>query len=139
MPARKKTLTQLALSGALAKDTKRHADDLGLIDPKVPNCGPLGDPPPHMTEYETSVWREIEGTLIPGLLTGAHRIAFEQLVKLTAMSRTDPDMSDGKLRMLHALYVQFAATPMTSQRLNLGVEKAVEENPFNEFLPKPKK
>lgn len=133
--ARRKTVTQLALSGALAQHPARHAVALGLEPAGDRPVSKIGDPPPNLTPYECSVWHELAAGMVPGIADASHRVAFEQMVRLLARCRTDPETPVGVQRLLVTLYQQFGMTPLSARQLGAAPAGNPEENEFTEFLP----
>ena len=111
------------LKGAHKKDPQRYRKE-------VPKSKlPLGEAPAHLTPEAAACWFEISGYSIPGVMTGADRIALEVLSNLLAEYRDDPrGFTAAKLNQLIGSLGRFGMTP--SDRTKLGVEKSKADNPF---------
>jgi hypothetical protein len=116
------------LKGADKKDPQRYRAEI----PK--SSRPLGSAPDHLGKQvepdPAACWFELETYCIPGVLTGADRIAMEMLATLLAEYRADPaKFPSTKLNQLSVMLGRFGMTP--SDRTKLGVEKSERHNAFD--------
>lgn len=121
----RKPTNVLELSGAFRKDPSR-----ARVDPVVDE--PLGDAPAWLTDDELHVWNEIVKCCPRGVLTGADRIALEEMCKLVHRSRVEgPAMPVGERQLLRTYLGQFGMTP--ADRAKIAGPKKREKNEFDEF------
>ena len=111
---------------------KKHPERYRAETPK--SARPLGGAPEHLGRNldpdPAACWFELESYCIPGVLTGADRIALEVLSNLLAEYRSDPvKFPSTKLNQLNTMLGRFGMTP--SDRTKLGVEKPERVNAFD--------
>jgi hypothetical protein len=80
MPARRKTLTELSLSGQLSHNPSRYKDRFN--QPK--SSGPLGKPPAKMRREDRVAWRELVKLVPGGVLERSDRWLVEVCAGLMA-------------------------------------------------------
>lgn len=87
--ARPQTPLEIAqATGARDKNPGRYEARKNAPEP----TGELGDPPAYFTDVQRDMWREVERTVPPGILTSADRFLVEYFSKLMCRHRSfDPD------------------------------------------------
>ena len=90
---------------------------------------PLGRAPADLIEGADACWYELSDMSVPGVLTGADRIALEVLANMLCEYRAAPkDFATTKLGQMIGILGRFGMTP--SDRTKLGVEDKKQDNPF---------
>ncbi len=90
---------------------------------------PLGLPPEHMSEEAQECWWEISHYSIPGVMTGADRLALEALSNYLAEYRDNPqEFAVGKMGHMIGLCARFGMSP--ADRNKLAIDKPNKKNPF---------
>lgn len=119
--------TILDARGAFKKNPNRARPD----EPDA--NGDLGEPPPHLTDYEQECWNEFVAGGFPGVLCKADRVGVELVAVLLAKSRTSPaTFLAAERNQLIKLLGQFGRTP--ADRSKIVVPKKEPENPFAKLL-----
>jgi phage terminase small subunit len=114
------------LKGATRQNPQRYRKET----PK--SAQPLGQAPVHLSDSAKGVWFEIESLAPAGVLTGADRFALEILAELLAEWRDSPrEFAVGKYTHLIGCLARLGMSPADRQKL--GMEKAKEGNPFDDF------
>lgn len=114
--ATRKPTAELALSGAIDKNPKRHANR--KTEPQ-PLAG-IGNPPKHFDDEHAAIWHEIATQCAPGVLFNSDRLALEQLSVLIYKSRFTKISSMERAILMSGLQ-QFGFTPASRSRI--AVEK----------------
>lgn len=111
MPARRKSLQALEMSGQLSKNPGRYA-----TRKEAPRTGDLGNPPRSLTKSEAAIWREIKKSSPAGVLQKRDRFAVEMTCRLIARARTGLAKAS-ELSILSSLLGKLALTPTDSNRI----------------------
>ena len=122
------TPAEAAVKGADKKNPARYRKDY------VPETGPLGEAPAHLSAGAKVVWFEISTYMPPQLLAAADRLALEGTCELMAEFREDPrEFQSARYSVLMSALGKLGGTPM--DRLRLATPKAKEEkkDPFAVF------
>jgi hypothetical protein len=114
-----------AVSGAAAKNPKRHKDRKAPKKPKA-----VGQPYKGMTKPQIAVWRE-QAENMPWLHAG-HRLLLRQVCILAARMETDPDMGVSALQALGSLLSKLGATPVDETKVNHGGDE--DQDPDEKFF-----
>ena len=125
MPAHRKSLQGLALSGQLRKNPGRYRD---RQESPIPS-GPLGDPPRGLTAREVTAWRELSSLAPPGVLTNADRWLVEVCSRLMAKMRKSGLGSGELAQLLQALY-RLGLSPTDRPRVSVAPHKEAVDNVF---------
>jgi phage terminase small subunit len=97
---------------------------------------PLGKAPKYLSDEEKQIWKEIAKRLAPGVAMESDRDAFELMVRLTHMMRTnDILMKSADRTTLISLWSRFAMTP--ADRSKVSVE-APKDSTLDKFMQKHK-
>lgn len=127
MPAIRKPIEVLELSGAFAKNPQRRP-----TQPSKPKH-PIGDPPKYFSSRQRAIWREL-CEMMPDVLSEGDRWTVEIAVRLMARFRDPADMlSTGELSKLVNILSLMGATPADRARLTLPRDEKAA-NPFSEFM-----
>lgn len=114
------------LKGADKKNPQRYTRTPPKSDKK------LGAPPAHLKPKVKEAWKELERYALNGVLTGADRLVMEITATLLAEFRANAaEMPAARIGHLVGCVARLGMTPADRQKL--GVEKAKEGNPFDEF------
>jgi phage terminase small subunit len=132
MPARRKSLSQLALTGQLKKNPARHAGRT-----PAPVGEGIGYAPRHLTATQRAVWRQIVCSAPPGVLTRADEFVVELAAKLLERIRND-DAKASEISALVNILGRLGMSPVDRERLALSsAAPAKEDDPWAAF-DKPK-
>lgn len=114
------------LKGAEKKNPQRYRKD-------APKAGkPLGKVPDHLTPDVAEVWKELERSALPGVLTIADRFVMEVAATLLSEFRIlRTSFQAAKYSHLIGCLARLGLTPADRQKL--GTDKTPEGNPFDEF------
>jgi phage terminase small subunit len=113
------------LKGATRKHPERYRKEL-------PEAGPLGEMPGHLSKEAKAVWFELEAYALAGVLTGADRMLLETAAVLVAQFRKNPEeMPANKMGHMIGCLARLGMTPADRQKL--GTEKLKEDDPFRNF------
>lgn len=125
--ARPRTPTNvLQLRGAFAKNPNRARPD----EPKP--AGKIGQPPKYFDDDHRKVWKEIERSAAPGVLTISDRLAMEILCVLVVEFRSDPQgMACAKIARMEAIIGKFGFTPADRSKVCAPTKKP--GNAFSDF------
>lgn len=114
MPARRKTARELELSGALKVNPGRY-QGRGSVD-----CGPLGDPPKHLSTAAKNAWREIAANAPEGLLTSSDRCLVEiATVLLCRVRNRRTPVKNAELNALTNVLTKLGLTPVDRAKVDL--------------------
>jgi len=117
-------------NGALQHNPQRFSNGGAKAD------GPLGDPPAGSSPEFAAIWAEIAGNAIPGVLTVADRIIFEQIVALFEEFRADrARFTAAKHGKLAALLAHLGMTPSGRRGVSppSGAKPAAPKAGFDDF------
>jgi hypothetical protein len=127
MPARRKSLEELAESGSLRGSIHRYKDRLEAAKRPI---RPLGSPPKHLPPAERQAWTEIAMASPRGLLQRSDRIFFEVVCRMAVRVRTSTKVSD--VNALATLLGMMAMTPSTRNKIAIDLppkrDKQTEED-----------
>jgi hypothetical protein len=130
MPAHRKPIANLSLSGAVAHAPKRYADR--GIEP-IPTQG-IGCPPSHFDEPLAAIWHELVGIAAPGTLFNSDRLTVELAVRMIHAFRngelTTASQQSGYLSVLSAL----GLTPQARTKINVPTPKSESNSPWEKLL-----
>jgi phage terminase small subunit len=119
MPARKKSLTLLKLSGGLKAHPGRYA---GRKDAVACPDG-IGDPPAHISIARKNIWAELIAQLPEGHLQSADRFLLEITTGLMAKLRNRrTPIGKGELSLLLNALSKLGLTPVDRQRVIIPVK-----------------
>ena len=116
MPAPRKPTAVLSLAGRFKKDPKRGR---ARANEPVDNA-PLGDPPEYFQPTERQIWNEIQHQLVDGVALASDRHAFEMLVRLVGLMRTNGigSLEGAQLTQMTKLFTLFGMTPADRSRVS---------------------
>jgi hypothetical protein len=122
--ARKPTEILEANGAYLLHPERRH--------PGVPKPDrPLGNPPKYMDPEHKKLWKQIAKRQPPGVLLETDREAFELMINLTYIMRTDFTALKGKdTTTLLYLWSHFAMTPADRTKVNVDISKGSKLDAF---------
>jgi len=119
MPARKKSLTLLKLSGGLKAHPGRYADRTDLAS--CPNG--IGDPPSHISIARKNIWAELIAQLPEGHLQSADRFLLEIVTGLMAKQRNRRTLiTKGETSLLMNALGKLGLNPIDRQRVIIPVK-----------------
>src|ERR1035437_2625763 len=119
MPARKKSLTLLKLSGGLKNHPGRYADRTDLAS--CPDG--IGDPPSHISIARKNIWAELIAQLPAGHLQSADRFLLEVVTGLMATQRNRRALiTKGEVSLLITALSKLGLTPVDRQRVIIPVK-----------------
>jgi hypothetical protein len=110
-----------------------HPERKRPAEPK--DARPLGAAPKRLSPEHLEVWNELAEDALPGVLRRSDRTAFEQLVRLVLMMRTETLVMAADRTSMIALLGRFAMTP--ADRCKVAVEEA-PSNSLSNFLNRQK-
>ena len=114
MPARKKSLTLLKLSGGLKAHPGRYAGRTDLAS--CPDG--VGDPPSHISIARKNIWAEIVASLPEGHLQSADRALMEVTTYLMARQRNRRNVvTKGEVSLLLNSLSKLGLTPVDRARV----------------------
>ena len=89
MPAPRKSINELALSGTLSNNRGRYAARIEAETSKATKAatGPLGRVPSHLSKEEKACWRQIVQSVRAGVLGQSDRLMVEVASQLMAKQR----------------------------------------------------
>jgi hypothetical protein len=127
MPRPRKPTTVLKLVGAGKKNPARLRE---RADEPIDN-NPLGAPPKRLMPTERKIWSELQAELVEGVALASDRQAFEVLVRLLGMMRTNgiAAMEGAQLSQMNKLFTLFGMTPADRSRVK-APPKNTKKNPF---------
>ncbi len=129
MPARRKSLSRLALTGSLKKNPGRYADRAS-----APALGPIGYCPKFLSAPERAIWRYIVKVAPPGALTSADAFTVELAAKLMHRVRTDAAAKASEVAVLISLLGKLGLTPADRAKLDLPASAPTDEtDPWSQF------
>jgi hypothetical protein len=114
MPARRKSLKLLELSGGLKEHPGRYADRTELA-----SCpGGIGNPPSHISIARKNIWQELIGQLPNGHLESADRFLLEIVTGLMAKQRNRRTViTKGETSLLMNALSKLGLTPVDRSRV----------------------
>jgi hypothetical protein len=119
MPARKKSLTLLKLSGGLKNHFGRYADRADLA--ACPDG--IGDPPSHISIARKNIWAELIAQLPEGHLGSSDRFLLEVVTGLMAKQRNRRVLiTKGELSLLINALSKLGLTPVDRSRVIIPVK-----------------
>ena len=119
MPARKKSLTLLKLSGGLKNHPGRYADRTDLAS--CPDG--IGDPPSHISIARKNIWAELIAQLPEGHLQSADRFLLEVLTGLMSRQRNRRSLiTKGEVSLLINALSKLGLTPVDRSRVIIPVK-----------------
>jgi len=126
VPAHRKSLQVLSVSGALKAKPSRYA---GRTDGPV--CpGELGKPPAHLSTAAKNVWAEIADNAPENMLKSADRLTVEIACKLVcSMRNRRTPVTNGELSLLTTVLGRLGFNP--TDRAKIPVEPVVPEDPHD--------
>jgi phage terminase small subunit len=114
MPARKKSLTLLKLSGGLKNHPGRYAGRTDL----TPCPDGIGDPPSHISIARKHIWQELIAQLSEGHLQSADRFLLEIVTGLMAKQRNRRVLiTKGEVSLLLNALSKLGLTPVDRSRV----------------------
>ncbi len=133
MPTPRKSVAELALSGALQNRPKRYQN---RFEQEPTASRPLGRPPAHYAAAHKAVWAEIVRYAPEGMLTRHDRLAVEIAVSLVLKVRAG-HAKTADVTALTALLAKLGMTPADRKRMNYEppviVLQSSEPDPWDEF------
>ena len=133
MPARRKSLAELSLSGALQNRPQRYQN---RFQQHIAPSRPIGRPPAHYAAEQKAVWAELIRFAPDGVLTRHDRLAIEVAVSLLMKIRAG-QAKTADISALTVLLAKIGMTPADRQRMNLEVPSAPEltseDDPWADF------
>ncbi|HET9087149.1 MAG TPA: hypothetical protein VFN53_06490 [Acidobacteriaceae bacterium] len=124
----RKPTSVLELSGAIAKNPKRHA--ARRSEPK-PVDG-IGNPPAHFGDAEAAIWFEIIAQCAPGVLFCSDRLMLEQISVLVFKSRSGK-ITAMERALLGSMLQQFGMSPVTRSRIAVA-QPEKKDSTWTSFL-----
>jgi len=123
MPAHRKNLEVLAISGATKKNPQRFRDRKAAPKP----MGELGKPPKHLSEEERKAWKEMASQIPPCVLGNTDRIAMEIAARLLVRFRTGLLLKASEVSCLVSLLARFGMTPADRNKIQASQEGEPEK------------
>ena len=119
MPARKKSLSLLKLSGGLKNHPGRYKDRTDL----TPCPDGIGEPPSHISIARKNIWAELIAQLPAGHLASADRFLLEIVTGLMAKQRNRRTLiTKGELSLLLNALSKLGLTPVDRSRVIIPVK-----------------
>lgn len=119
MPARRKSLTLLQLSGGLKEHPGRYAGRTDLAS--CPDG--IGNPPSHISIARKNIWAELIGQLPEGHLQSADRFLLEIVTGLMAKQRNRrTPITKGETSLLMNALSKLGLTPVDRSRVIISVK-----------------
>jgi hypothetical protein len=113
MPARKKSLTLLKLSGGLKAHPGRYKDRTEVACPDA-----IGNPPSHISIARKHIWQELIAQLPEGHLQSADRFLLEVVTGLMAKLRNRRALiTKGEVSLLINALSKLGLTPVDRSRV----------------------
>ena len=119
MPARKKSLTLLKLSGGLKAHPGRYKDRTEVACPDG-----IGEPPSQISISRKHLWAEIVASLPVGHLQSADRLLLEIVTHLMSRQRNRRTLiTKGEISLLINALSKLGLTPVDRSRVIIPVQK----------------
>jgi len=119
MPARKKSLTLLKLSGGLRAHPSRYAGRTDLAS--CPDG--IGEPPSQISVSRKRLWAEIVASLLVGHLQSADRLLLEIVTHLMSRQRNRRTLiTKGEISLLINALSKLGLTPVDRSRVVIPVK-----------------
>lgn len=122
MPQRRKSASELALSGAGRRKPARYAGR-----GEAPQIEPLGSVPRHLSTAQKAIWRQVVKLAPSGVLGAPDEFALEIAVRLIERSRREV-MKPSELSILLSLLGKLGLTPADRAKLTVTPEPPAEEH-----------
>jgi hypothetical protein len=116
MPKPRKTLSQMAESGTLNRNSGRYVARYAAQN--APSR-PIGAPPAHLPTVEKAIWRELVKAAQPGLLQRSDRFYLELCCKMVDRMRSG-DVKSSEMNSVANILSKLAMNP--TDRVKLGIE-----------------
>jgi phage terminase small subunit len=127
VPARKKSLTLLKLSGGLRNHPGRYAGRTDL----TPCPSGIGEPPSHVSTARKNIWQELIAQLPEGHLQSADRFLLEVVTGLMAKQRNRRALiTKGEISLLLNALSKLGLTPVDRSRVIIPVKP--QKNAYSE-------
>jgi phage terminase small subunit len=127
MPARKKSLSLLKLSGGLKNHPGRYAGRTDLAS--CPDG--IGDPPSHISVARKNIWAELIAQLPEGHLQSADRFLLEIVTHLMSRQRNRRTLiTKGEVSLLINALSKLGLTPVDRSRVIIPVKP--QKNAYSE-------
>ena len=127
MPARKKSLALLKLSGGLKAHPGRYAGRTDLAS--CPDG--IGDPPSHISIARKNIWAELIAQLPEGHLQSADRFLLEIVTYLMSRQRNRRSLiTKGEISLLLNALSKLGLTPVDRSRVIIPVKP--QKNAYSE-------
>ncbi|MCU1248691.1 MAG: terminase small subunit [Edaphobacter sp.] len=112
MPAHRKSLQELELSGATKKNPSRY-----VTRRNAPSTGDLGKPHRSLNKEETRIWHEIAKSSPAGILQARDRLSVELACRLLAKARSGMAKA-AEFSILTSLLAKLGLNPVDGQRID---------------------
>jgi phage terminase small subunit len=129
MPKPRKSLSQLAESGTLHKNSGRYA---GRAAAAIAPVRPIGKAPTHLPPAERIIWAELVRVSQPGVLQRSDRFFLELCCRMIARMRT-ADSKPSEYNSLANILAKLGMNPADRAKLDLPPVSPTEKSAWDEL------